>query len=129
MTTQVPPRGHARRTLVALTAAYAIALHAVLLAFVPAFAAGSIIPSGTAPIVSILCAPSGTLPGELPPPHDVPCAALCAALLSGAGALPSAPAVAAIAPADHVVLSFHGGWEPPSSSPRGPHAPRAPPFV
>ena len=75
--------GNLRRHLVALAAAYAVALQALLLAFVPAATSGLTAEFG------ILCTHDGEGSGG-PPSHDLPCAALCAALGHGiAGPVPA----------------------------------------
>jgi hypothetical protein len=130
MTIKVISPGRIRRSLVALVAAYALAVQAILLAFVPAVATGPAIPTGAAPIVAALCVSGAAQSGGYPSPHDAPCAAMCAALLSGvAGPLPPAVAIAAAVPVSLGTLASNDDWVPPSAVLRGPHAPRAPPVV
>src|SRR5258708_17318704 len=69
--------GRIRRILIALTAAYAVALHALLLSFVP-LSAVALSDSG-----SVLCAYNDTDDGQHPARHEVPCIAVCAAMGHG----------------------------------------------
>src|SRR4051794_40094063 len=77
--------GRIRRSLIALTAAYAVALHALFLSFVPMPVAALADPG------SVLCGYSDADGTGLPAHHQVPCVAVCAAMGHGiAGAAPLA---------------------------------------
>ena len=81
--------GRIRRIGIALTAAYSMALHGLLLSFVPLSAAA------LTDSLSALCAYNDTDGTGHPVPHDIPCFAICVAMGHGiAGAVP--PAVAEI---------------------------------
>ena len=81
--------GRIRRIVIALTAAYSVALHGLLLSFVPLSAAA------LTDSLSALCAYNDTGSAGYPVPHDIPCVAICAAMGHGmAGAV--LPAVAEI---------------------------------
>jgi hypothetical protein len=113
-----------RRLAIALAAAYAVALHVLLAAFVPASPAVLLSP------FAVLCthdAGDGTNP---PADHGWPCAGICAAMGQGiAGPVPPgivvgiahAHVVAALAPA--------GEWVPPQIALTDTHAPRGPPLA
>jgi hypothetical protein len=122
--------GRIRRSLIALVAAYAMAVQAILLAFGAAVATGPAIPAGTAAIASVLCVSGSAPSGDPLFPHNAPCAAMCATLLSGvAGPLPPVVAIAAVVPASLGALASSDDWVSPSVALRGPHAPRAPPLA
>src|SRR6185369_9086088 len=113
--------GRLRRRTIALVAAYAMALQTLFAAFVPpapALLAGSL---------AVLCSHDADGPGQ-PARHDLPCAALCAAMGHGvAGPVPPdvvaafviTSAIAAIGPASE--------WVPPRTALTDAHAPRGPP--
>ena len=114
--------GHFRRT-VAIVAAYAVALHTLLLAFVPMAAplAG--------PFATLCSHDNGDGTGQ-PAQHDIPCAALCAALGQGvSGPLPPdvAPVVAELGPS--VAVAPAAPWALPPITRTDPHAPRGPPLA
>lgn len=116
--------GRIRRTVIALTAAYAVALHGLLLSFVPLSAAA------LTDSLSALCAYNDTDGAGHQAPHQVPCVAICAATGHGmAGAVP--PAVAEIfgltiaAAAITPLLE----WVAPESAPIGPQSSRGPPVI
>ena len=111
-----------RRRAIAVVAAYALALHGLLLAFVPAAAMAS-----QAPFATLCAHDGGTAPADRSDPHDLPCAALCA--VSGHGIATPAPAGlhvivarlvprAIAAPADERLAPRHRGGPP--QLPRGP---------
>ena len=80
-----------RRAIIALAAAYSMALQALLLAFVVPQAAALVDP------FTVLCANVGTGDTGLPGKHEIPCPAVCAAMGHGlAGALPAGIAAIAV---------------------------------
>jgi hypothetical protein len=111
-----------RRT-VALIAAYAVVLQALLSGLVPA------VPLAVAPF-GILCSHDANGGTGQPAEHELPCAAICAALGHGiAGPLPPtihvvpgpAYAIATLAPASD--------WVAPRLAVRSPQYPRGPPLA
>lgn len=119
----LPGRRRLRRQIVALTAAYALAMQALLMA--------ALVPAAVGGPLAIICGHDGGTGQDDTGRHDLPCAALCAAIGHGvAGPLPANPAVA-LRPlptaasyaqgGDWIVLSA-AGW-------RGPHSPRGPPLA
>lgn len=114
--------GRLCRQSIALIAAYAMALQTLFAAFVPpasALVAGSF---------AMPCSHDAGVPGQ-PIHHDLPCAALCAAMGHGvAGPAPPdfvaafvmLPAIAAIGPVSE--------WVPPRIALTHVHAPRGPPL-
>jgi hypothetical protein len=115
-----------RRRTVALIAAYAVALHALLLAFVPATPATLMGP------LAALCAHDSTDgSGQGQPGHnDLPCAALCAAIGHGiAGPLPPAVAIAVVVLQDAAAPAIADGWVPLHRIHGGPQIPRGPPLA
>jgi hypothetical protein len=116
-------RGRLHRPAVALVAAYALALQALLSAFVP------VAPALSA-AVAALCAPDGDVGSGHPLQHDPPCAAICAALGHGiAEALPPAIVVAVATPLAVAALTPGNEWVPPRIAIRGPKSARAPPLA
>ena len=116
--------GRIRRIAIALTAAYAVALQALFLSFVPMSVAALADPG------SVLCAYSDTGGAQHPAQHQVPCVAICAAMGHGiTGAVP--PVVAEIfGPrlfAAVVTPSVH--WVAPNIVVTGPQMSRGPPAV
>jgi hypothetical protein len=111
-----------RRTVAALVAAYAVALQALLSAFVPMAA---VAPPGP---FAVVCSHDG---GDGPPlRHDLPCAALCAAMAQGlSGPLPPTVTVATIAPQVVSSLAPASDWVPPSIAFAHNQAPRGPPLA
>ena len=109
-----------RRAPVALIAAYAVALQALLTAFVPAV-------SAAAPVAFALC--SGNVADGYPVHHETPCYAVCVALGHAAGA-PSPPDTIAAIAAPAAVIGFVPveGWIAPVAI-LGPQAPRGPPLA
>jgi hypothetical protein len=114
-----------RRQTVALLAAYVLAMQATLLAFVPIALAGP-----TIPFASSLCSSVGSQPGSHPSEHDLPCAAMCTALVySAAGPVPPAVVVAVARPAAVAALAPTDDWVSPPVTAKGPQVPRAPPLA
>ncbi len=115
-----------RRLTIALATAYAVAMQALLAAFVPGSPAGLLNPS------AVLCANDAGGGTNAPADHDWPCAAMCAAMGQHgiAGPLPPSGVVAAIA-RPHVVaaLAPAGEWVPPQIALTDTHAPRGPPLA
>jgi hypothetical protein len=110
-----------RRRTIALVAAYAVALQALFLAFVP------LTPAVLSGNFAVLCSHDGT--GQ-PAEHDLPCAAMCAALGHGVtGPLP--PGVATLAAEFQVfrAVAPASRWAPPRIARTEPHAPRGPPLA
>jgi hypothetical protein len=113
-----------RRRTIALVAAYAVALQALLLAFVPLTPAVLIGP------FAVLCSHDGGDGSGQPAEHDLPCAALCAALGHGVtGPLP--PGFVAVAADSRLLpaVAPANQWVPPILAQTDPHAPRGPPFA
>jgi hypothetical protein len=115
-----------RRRTIALIAAYALALQGLLLALVPA------VPISPAVPFAALCAHDGgdgTGQGH-PEPHDLPCAALCAALGHGvAGPTPSGLAGVAVIVQIAAMPAPIDDWAPPHRPFSGPQIPRGPPLA
>jgi hypothetical protein len=113
-----------RRRTVALVAAYAVALQALLSAFVPIALAASV-----DPFASLCSHQDGPVPVQ-PSRHDAPCAALCAAMAQSAlGPLPQPAAATAGQPQFFSGIDPARDWVPPRIAPRDNHAPRGPPLV
>ena len=111
-----------RRSVAALVAAYAVALQALLSAFVPIAA---VVPPGPLICSHDLGDGSGT-----PVRHDLPCTALCAAMAQSlSGPLPPTVTVATIAPLGLSGLLPAGNWLPPNIAFASNHAPRGPPLA
>jgi hypothetical protein len=113
-----------RRRTIALIAAYAVALQALFLAFVP------LAPAGLDFSIAAICSQDGADGTGHSPAHDLPCAAMCAALGHGVAG-PPPPDVSAlpalfwtlqtVVPAVRWTLSHIARTEP--------HAPRGPPLA
>jgi hypothetical protein len=115
--------GRFRRRTIALVAAYAMALQSLFAAFVPAALA---LPAGP---FTELCSHDADSPGK-PVRHDVPCAALCAAMGHGvAGPVP--PDVVVAIAVLHVIAAVApvNEWVPPQIALTDIHAPRGPPLA
>jgi hypothetical protein len=113
-----------RRRTVALIAAYAVALQALLSAFVAVGPAIDISP------IAALCAHDGTDGTGHRSGHDLPCAAICAALGHAiAGPLPPAIVVAYAGPATAALPQPLREWQVPPVRLDGPQAPRGPPLA
>jgi hypothetical protein len=116
--------GGFRCRAVALIVAYAVAMQALLSAFVPVFSATSAAP------FAVLCSRDGADGSGQPLQHDLPCAAMCAALAQGvAGPLPPDIVVAVVKPHSVLAPAPESEWVPPRVAIRGPQAPRAPPLA
>jgi hypothetical protein len=116
--------GRLRRSTVALIAAYAIALQSLLSGMVP------LAPSILAGTAAVLCTHDSADGTGQPSPHQLPCAAMCAALGHGmAGPLPPAVVVVFAAPYAVAADTAFNEWTPPRTDVRGPQAPRGPPLA
>ena len=116
--------GRLRYQAVALTAAYAVALQTLLSAFLP------IAPAVMAFPLAELCTQDST--GGTGPPvrHDLPCAAICAALAHGiSGPLPPGVVVANVLPHALAATAPVDYWVPPGIAIKRPQGPRGPPFA
>ena len=112
-----------RRRIVALVAAYAVALQTLLVAFMPVALA---VPADS---FAVLCSHDADGSGQ-PAQHDPPCAAMCAAMGQGiAGPLPSAMAVSVAVPQSIAALIPASDWVPPQIAATDSHAPRGPPLA
>jgi hypothetical protein len=115
--------GRFRRRTIAIVAAYAVALQALLLSFVP-----TAVPL-TGPF-AILCSHDSADGTGQPVQHDLPCAALCAALAHGvSGPLPSGVVTLAAKLRPFMAVAPAGSWVLPPIARTDPHAPRGPPLV
>lgn len=109
---------------VALIAAYAVAMQALLSAFVP------VVPAVLADPLAVLCSRDAGDGSGYPAQHDLPCAAVCAALGHGvAGPLPPDVAIAVTAPYIVVARAPRNDWVAPRFAVRGPRSPRGPPLA
>ena len=116
--------GRFRRRTIALVAAYAVALQALLLMFVP------MAPAGPIGAFAVLCSHDSADGTGQPAQHDLPCAALCAALGHGvSGSLPPGLAVAPAQPLVFMAAVSMDEWTLPRLDRADPHAPRGPPPV
>ncbi len=116
--------GGFRCRAVALIVAYAVAMQALLSAFVPVFSATSAAP------FAVLCSRDSADGSGQPLQHDLPCAAMCAALAQGvAGPLPPDIVGAVVKPHSVLAPAPESEWVPPRVAFRGPQAPRAPPLA
>jgi hypothetical protein len=117
--------GRFRRRTIALVAAYAVALQALLLVFVP------LAPTALAGPFAILCSQHDAAdgPGQ-PAKHDPPCAALCAAMGQGvSGPLPPSLMVTAAESRSLMAVASIEDWVLPPIANTDPHAPRGPPLA
>jgi hypothetical protein len=115
--------GRFRRRTIALVAAYAMALQSLFAAFVPAALA---LPASP---FTVLCSHDADGPGQ-PARHDLPCAALCAAMGHGvAGPVPPDVVVAIAIPHALVAIAPVNEWVPPPIALTDIHAPRGPPLT
>jgi hypothetical protein len=113
-----------RRTVAALVVAYAVALQALLSAFVPM---ATVAPPG---LFAVICSHDGGDGSGPPAQHDLPCAALCAAMAQGlSGPLPPTVTVAIIAPQVVSSVAPASDWVPPGIAFAPNHAPRGPPLA
>ena len=112
-----------RRGIVALIAAYAVALQMLFAAFVPV----SFASPANADV--ILCA-HDTDGSGLPGHHDLPCVAMCAAMGQGIGGpLPAAAIAAVVVPQSIAAPIPVVDWIPPRIAATNSHAPRGPPLA
>ena len=113
-----------RRAIIALTAAYSMALQALLLAFVvPQVAA-------IADPLTVLCSTLGSGDSGLPARHEIPCPAVCAAMGHGlTGALPAGIAAIALLREAYAAVAPLMDWIAPLLFAAGPQQPRGPPTV
>jgi len=115
--------GSLRRRTLALIAAYAVALQVILPGFLPMAA---MVPAGT--IAAICSHETGDGPAQ-PANHDLPCAALCAAMAQASpGPLPVVVGLALVQPQVLAALAPAGDWVAPRIAPAETHAPRGPPL-
>jgi hypothetical protein len=113
-----------RRQTIALVAAYAVALQALFLTFVPL---ASALPAAS---FAALCSHNGADGTGHSPAHDLPCAAMCAAVGHGVtGPLPLDVfgLAARFSVAQAVVATSR--WVLPRVARIEPHAPRGPPLA
>ena len=116
--------GPFRRPAIALVAAYAVALQTLLAAFVPAAPA---LPAGPSAVLCSHDAADGT---GRPAQHDLPCAALCAAMGQGiAGPVPPGVVAAIAVPQAVAAIAPPTEWVPPQIAFNDNHAPRGPPLA
>jgi hypothetical protein len=112
-----------RRGIVALIAAYAVALQMLFVAFVPASFAMP------ADALAVLCSHDADGSGQ-PAKHDLPCAAMCAAMGQGiAGPLPVDTVAGVVVPQSIAAPIPVIDWMPPRIAATDSHAPRGPPLA
>jgi hypothetical protein len=112
-----------RRGIVALVAAYAVALQMLFAAFAPL--------SFALPVdaLAALCSHDADGSGQ-PAQHDLPCAAMCAAMAHGiAGPLPVAAMASVAAPQSIAAPIPVVDWVPPRIAVTASHPPRGPPLA
>ena len=113
-----------RRRTIALAAAYAVALQALFLAFVP------LAPALSADSFAVLCSHDSADGTGHSPAHDLPCATMCAAMGHGVtGPLP--PDTFSLAARFSIAQTAvaHAQWASPRVARTEPHAPRGPPLA
>jgi hypothetical protein len=116
--------GRIRRTAVALSAAYALALQALFLSFIP-LPAVALTDSG-----AVLCAYRDTGGLGHPEQHQVPCVAICAAMGHGiVGALPALIAESLAPRLIAAALEPLTRWVVPQIVEIGPQTSRGPPIL
>jgi hypothetical protein len=109
-----------RRRTVALIAAYAVALQMLLPGFVPMASAADL---------AVICSHDRGDGSGQPARHDLPCAALCAAMAqAGAGPLPPDVVFAAVRPRLLTAVTPTSDWVSPQIAPAETQAPRGPPL-
>jgi hypothetical protein len=115
--------GRFRRRTIALVAAYAMALQSLFAAFVPAALGLSAGP------YAMLCSLDADGPGQ-PAQHDLPCAALCAAMGHGvSGPVPPDVVVTIAVPHAIAAVAPVNEWVPPQIALADTYAPRGPPLA
>jgi hypothetical protein len=116
--------GRIRKLAIALSAAYAVALQALFLSFIP-LPAGALTESG-----AVLCAYQDTGGLGHPEQHQVPCVAICAAMGHGiAGALPTLVAESLAPRLVAAALEPLARWVVPHIVETGPQSSRGPPLI
>jgi hypothetical protein len=116
--------GCCRRRTIALVAAYAVALQALFLAFLP------LSPAVLTGPFAVLCSHDAANGTGRPAGHDLPCAAMCAALGHGvAGPLPPGVVVATLELRLFMAIAPVSPWASPPIARTEPHAPRGPPLA
>lgn len=112
------------RTVVALIAAYAVALQALLSAFLP------LDPLALTASATVLCSHDGTDGQSHPGQHELPCAAVCAALGHGiSGPLPPNVVAAYAEPVAIAAFVPFSDWTAPRIAIDGPPGQRGPPLA
>jgi len=111
-----------RFRLTALVAAYALALHTLLLAVV------AVAPLKPELHFGALCSGIASDDTQAPVRHNIACAAACT-VLSGAVAQPQPPAILPFAPVLALILDATSGNAPPNTPIVGVPRARAPPLV
>jgi hypothetical protein len=113
-----------RRRTIALIAGYAVALQALFSAFVP------FDPAALSDPLAVLCTHDDTGGASHPASHDLPCAAVCAALGHGiAGPVPPEVVIARTRPVAVAAPIPVSDWVTPHRHAETPHAPRGPPLA
>lgn len=114
----------ARRSTVALIAAYAVALQALLSGLIP------VTPAVLANPFAVLCSHDGAGGTGQPAPHDLPCTAICAALGHAvAGPLPPAVSIALASAEVIAAVVPDGDWTVSRRATRSPQLTRGPPLA
>jgi hypothetical protein len=113
-----------RRRTVALIAAYAVALQTLFSAFAPM----AVVASGS---FAVLCTHDDSDGNGPPGQHELPCAALCAAMAQGvAGPVPPGVVVARAEPVAFAAgLDPVSDWVTPPLAVTDSHTPRGPPLA
>jgi hypothetical protein len=115
--------GRIRRIAIALSAAYALALQALLLSFVP-LPIAALAQDG-----AVLCTYQDTGGGH-PEQHQVPCVAVCAAMGHGIGGTPPSLVAEFLAPRlIAAILEPFAQWVVPALVETGPQTSRGPPLI
>ena len=116
--------GRSRRRTIALVAAYALALQGLFAAFVP------VATDAVSGSFAVLCSHDAGEGSGQPAQHDLPCAAICAAMGHGiAGAVPPDVVAAVVTPHAVAAAAPVNEWVPPQIAPTDTHAPRGPPLA
>ena len=115
--------GRFRCQTIALIAAYAMALQTLFATLAPPALAS---PAGS---LALLCSPDAGGPGQ-PARHDLPCAALCAAMGHGvAGPVPPDVVAASVRQYARAAIGPDNQWVSPQIALTDIHAPRGPPLA
>ena len=116
--------GRLRRRTIALVAAYALALQGLFAAFVP------VATDAASGAFAVLCSHDVGDGSGPPAQHDLPCAAICAAMGHGiTGAVPPDVVAAVVMPRAVAQVAPVNEWVPPQIAPTDAHAPRGPPLA